>query len=223
MSKRMKVVLSITGIVILVITGVLVWFVTRYHRTSSKRMVDKYEGTIEAVKSTVDQDGDGIDDQTDILESGLEYIDTHPKYKSAYYAGGYSNDEYGVCTDVVANALLGAGYDLYELVSKDIEENPEDYPINAPDPNIDFRRVKNLKVYFDHTAISLTLDPRDIDEWQGGDIVVWERHIGLVSDRRNKDGVCYVIHHANPYQTRYEQDVLENFGQKIIGHYRISE
>ena len=52
-----------------------------------------------------------------------EYISTKPKYKSKYYDGGYSVDEYGVCTDVVANGLLGAGYDLRELVNNDIEKS----------------------------------------------------------------------------------------------------
>ena len=44
--------------------------------------------------------------------------------------------------------------------------------------NIDFRRVKNLKIYFEHTAISLTTDVNDIEQWQGGDIVVFKNHIG---------------------------------------------
>lgn len=49
----------------------------------------------------------GVDDQTDILNSTREYIATKPKYKSKYYNSGYSDDEYGVCTDVIAFALLG--------------------------------------------------------------------------------------------------------------------
>ena len=52
-----------------------------------------------------DSDGDGIDDQTDILESARSYLATRPKYKSKYYAGGYPDDGYGVCTDVVIQAL----------------------------------------------------------------------------------------------------------------------
>lgn len=53
-----------------------------------------------------------------------------------------------------------------------------------------------------------------MEQWQGGDIVIFEKHIGIVSDRRNWDGVPYVIHHNDPWQTAYEQD--------IVGHYRIS-
>ena len=90
---------------------------------------------IEQVHSTVDKDGDGIDDQSDILQGALEYIAGKPKYKSRYYQTGSPDDEYGVCTDVVANALKSTGYDLMELVQKDIAENPEDYPLEEPDAN----------------------------------------------------------------------------------------
>ena len=72
------------------------------------------------------------------------------------------NDGYGVCTDVVAFALKDAGYDLMTLVNEDIEANKKLYDIETIDKNIDFRRVKNLKVYFDRNAISLTTDINQI-------------------------------------------------------------
>ena len=72
---------------------------------------------IEAYKSNIDKDNDGIDDQTDILNNANNYIKTNPKYKSKYYNTGYPDDEYGVCTDVVAFALKDAGYDLMVLVN----------------------------------------------------------------------------------------------------------
>ena len=67
--------------------------------------------------SSVDKDGDGIDDQTDILNNVREYIKKKPKYKSKYYNTGYPDDEYGVCTDVIAFGLKDAGYDLKILIS----------------------------------------------------------------------------------------------------------
>lgn len=173
--------------------------------------------------SSVDKDNDEIDDQTDILSNVKKYINTKPKYKSKYYSSGYPDDEYGVCTDVVAFGLKDAGYDLMELVNEDIINNREKYNIEVIDKNIDFRRVRNLDVYFKNNAISLTTDLSKIDEWQGGDIVVFKEHIGIISDKRNKNGTPYVIHHANPIQVNYEEDVLELYGQDyIIGHYRIS-
>lgn len=176
---------------------------------------------IETYYSKIDKDQDGIDDQTDILNSVRSYIEGKPKYKSQYYATGYPNDGYGVCTDVVAFGLLGAGYDLRELVDEDIRLNKEAYKIDVIDKNIDFRRVRNLKIYFDRHALSLTLDIYDIASWQGGDIVVFKDHIGIVSDKRNKKGINFIIHHANPYQRYYEEDILEH-KKDIIGHYRMS-
>ena len=171
--------------------------------------------------SAVDKDSDGIDDQTDILQNVRAYIATNPEYKSKYYAGGYPDDGYGVCTDVVAQGLLYAGYDLQKLVDADIAEHPDMYDVEKADPNIDFRRVRNLLVYFKNHAIGLTLDVMEIDQWQGGDIIVFKKHIGIVSDKRNKNGVPFIIHHANPYQQRYEEDILEN-RDDIVGHFRIS-
>ncbi len=109
-----------------------------------------------------------------------------------------------------------------ELVNEDVNAHPEEYEIEEPDINIDFRRVNNLKVYFARTAIPLTTDIYDIDQWQGGDIVIFEKHIGIVSDKRNDDGVAYVIHHNDPFQKSYEEDILDS-RDDITGHYRISE
>lgn len=171
--------------------------------------------------SSIDNDNDGIDDQTDILNSVREYIKTKPKYKSKYYSTGYSNDEYGVCSDVVAFGLLNAGYNLMELVNEDIINNKNQYNIEVVDKNIDFRRVRNLKIYFERNSINLTTNINDISSWQGGDIVVFKNHIGIVSDKRNRKGIPFIIHHANPYQIYYEEDILEHRSD-IVGHYRIS-
>ena len=176
---------------------------------------------IETYKSRIDKDYDGIDDQTDVLNNVRKYISSEPKYKSKYYGTGYPDDGYGVCTDVVAFGLRGAGYDLMELVHEHILNNREMYNIEVVDRNIDFRRVINLDVYFKSTAITLTTDIHKIEDWQGGDIVVFKDHIGIVSDKRNRNGVPFVIHHANPYQAEYEEDILEK-RDDIIGHYRVS-
>lgn len=211
----------ITGLLILLAAVCIITYILyRYNYIPHKKYTSQ-EFEIKAYISETDKDSDSIDDQTDILKSAREYVATKPKYKSKYYATGYPDDEYGVCTDVVANALLHSGYDLMELVNRDIMEYPQDYDIEKPDINIDFRRVRNLNVYFRHTAISLTTDITDIEEWQGGDIVVFEKHIGIVSDMRNKKGIPFVIHHVSPSQNNYEEDILESYGT-IIGHYRIS-
>lgn len=150
-----------------------------------------------------------------------KYISTNPKYKSKYYANGYPDDGYGVCTDVVAFGLKDAGYDLMQLVNEDIKKNQQEYDIENIDKNIDFRRVNNLKIYFARNAVSLTTDISKIEEWQGGDIVIFNKHIGIVSDKRNKNGIPFIIHHANQFQKYYEEDILE-LRNDIVGHYRIS-
>lgn len=178
---------------------------------------------IENYISSVDKDNDGIDDQTDILNNVRNYIATKPKYKSKYYGTGYPDDEYGVCVDVVAFGLKDAGYDLMELVNEDIKNNRENYNIEVIDKNIDFRRVGNLNTYFKNNSISLTTDLEKIEEWQGGDIIVFKDHIGIISDKGNRKGIPFLIHHMSLAQVNYEEDVLELYGQDyIIGHYRIS-
>ncbi len=233
--KKIRIIILVVGLIFLF----LFWGYNEriFQGTSPARLTDLYSSEsaagetdspttahakIETYVSSCDTDKDGIDDQTDILQSAIDYINTKPKYKSKYYETGYPDDQFGVCTDVVAFALQGAGFDLMTMVQSDIAAHSEDYDISEADPNIDFRRVKNLKVFFKNTAIPLTTDIYDIEKWQGGDIVIFKNHIGIVSDRRNTHGVTYVIHHNDPGQKSYEEDILESRGD-IVGHYRISE
>ena len=220
MNRKIKILLiiSIVIIFILIIMILLYKFNIIQHKQYSNS-----DFSIEQYISCVDKDNDGIDDQTDILNSAKEYVSTKPKYQSKYYGTGYPDDGYGVCTDVVGIALKNSGYDLMELVNEDVINNKEKYDIDIIDKNIDFRRVKNLDVYFKNNSISLTTDLKQIDRWQGGDIIVFKDHIGIISDKRNRNGVPFLIHHANPIQTNYEEDVLELYDKDyIIGHYRIS-
>lgn len=218
--KKKNIILIVLITILIIVISINVYVLYELNVIPHRKYDNSYFGIDNYISST-DFDKDGIDDQRDILSGVREYINTKPKYKSRYYAGGYSNDEYGVCTDVVANGLVSAGYDLMELVNNHIENNRELYDIEKIDKNIDFRRVQNLKVYFKSTATQLTTDVYEIEEWQGGDIVIFDRHIGIVSDKRNRNGIPFLIHHANPYQIYYEEDVLENRND-IVGHYRIS-
>ena len=216
---KKKILIIVTNFLIVLIIVVL-YALYRFNYISHKKYTNE-DFNIKTYISKTDKDNDGIDDQTDILNNVRNYIKTNPKYKSKYYATGYPNDEYGVCTDVVAFGLKGAGYDLMNLVNEHIKTNRNLYDIDVIDKNIDFRRVQNLKVYLDNNAIALTNDINKIKEWQGGDIVVFKNHIGIVSDKRNKKGISFIIHHANPYQRYYEEDILE-YRDDIVGHYRIS-
>ena len=216
---KKKILIIVTNFLIVLIIVVL-YALYRFNYIPHKKYTND-DFNIKTYISKTDKDNDGIDDQTDILNNVRNYIKTNPKYKSKYYATGYPNDEYGVCTDVVAFGLKGAGYDLMNLVNEHIKSNRNLYDIDVIDKNIDFRRVQNLKVYLDNNTIVLTNDINKLKEWQGGDIVVFKNHIGIVSDKRNKKGISFIIHHANPYQRYYEEDILE-YRNDIIGHYRIS-
>lgn len=178
---------------------------------------------IQTIYSKTDYNGNGIDDYTDIMLGARIDAQNKPTYKSAYYAGGYPPDNEGVCTDVIWRAFKNAGYSLKDMVDEDIKENTDQYPrVNGtPDPNIDFRRVPNLKVFFDRNAKSLTLDLSKIEEWQPGDIVTFgTSHIGIISDKRNEDGIPYLIHNAG--QKNREDNTLSicNKIDPISGHYR---
>ena len=169
----------------------------------------------------VDADGDGVDDWTDVVLGARAYIATDPHYQSKYYAGGYPDDGLGVCTDVIWQAFQAAGYDLKALVDADIAACPEAYPhITTPDPNIDFRRVNTLDTFFRRHAQVLTCDLSDGQQWQPGDIVVFgdRVHIGLCSDRRNRQGIPFLIHHGNPIDEAVERNDIPRM--TVTGHFR---
>ena len=183
------------------VTAVLLAF-----RPSSSRLADAY-GRTETETSVV-------------FQKALAYTETRPVYRSRYYAGGYPDDAYGTCVDVVGIALRDAGYDLREQVNEDVTAHTERYDIEEPDINIDFRRVRNLIVFFANNAEMLTCDLNDIEGWKAGDIVVFTNHIGIVSDHRNARGIPYVIHHYSRWQLRYEEDILGT-RQDLVLHVRI--
>ncbi|WP_342028073.1 DUF1287 domain-containing protein [Mesobacillus persicus] len=133
----------------------------------------------------------------------------------------------GVCTDVIWRGLAGAGINLKDLMDLDIKEHTSLYPRVAgkPDPHIDFRRVPNQYVFFQRFTESLTTelipnDPKNLAEWQPGDIVIYLEgtdHAGIISDRRTKDGIPYLIHNTPPFASEIK---LTSYKQPIAGHYR---
>ncbi|QOR34017.1 DUF1287 domain-containing protein [Clostridium sp. 'deep sea'] len=182
---------------------------------------------IATIEITSDKDKDGITDLQDIVEGARLQIKKKPRYKSIYYKGGYPPQSEGVCTDLIWRAFKNAGYDLKALVDEDIKKAENEYyrvlEFGGPDPNIDFRRVQNLAVFLKRNAQSLTtiVDPTDINnlvQWQAGDIVCFKNHIGIVSNKRLRNGVPLMIHHSYRYPN--EGNYLINSKQQITGHYR---
>jgi len=149
-------------------------------------------------------------------------------YTTGYYKIGYPNGDLprnqGVCTDVVIRALRAAGYDLQRLIHEDMGRRFKTYPRREkrPDSNIDHRRCPNLAWYFKSYGKTLpnAVSPATLKHWQPGDIVFWKLdngldHTGVLSDRRNANGVPYVVHNIGKCA---EEDVLTTW--KIVGHYR---
>lgn len=207
----------LVGIILLITLGILVYFLDYYNIIPKKKYHDKDFG-ITTIKSMVDYNQNGIDDYTDILNGAKIDAYNKPKYKSVYYNGGYPPEDEGVCTDLIWRAFKEAGYSLKDMVDNDIEKNKDDYRISMIDKNIDFRRVVNLRVFFDKYATILTNDINDIDEWMPGDIVIFgnNNHIGIVSDYRNKQGIVYILHNGG--QPIREEDYLKR--GKVTRHYR---
>lgn len=169
--------------------------------------------------SSYDFNGNGLSDAMDLVLGARADAENHPTYDGRYWQGGYPPDNIGVCTDVVWRAFRAARYSLRDMVDADIAARPSAYPnVTQRDSNIDFRRVKNLRVFFRTYAVSLTNDIRDTDAWQPGDIVIFgnDKHIGIISDKRTESGRPYVIHNGG--QNDREEDALGN--DKVTGHYR---
>ena len=179
---------------------------------------------VPAIKSPVDFNGNGLDDYADFVLGARADAKNLPHYDGSFYtAGGYPPDGIGVCTDTVWRAFKAAGYSLKDMVDRDIKENTGLYPRvgGKPDPNIDFRRVKNLVIFFERYAVSLPVGKNDLSIWKPGDIVIYENcsHIGIVSDKGNIGGRPLLIHNAGNFNLfGKENDQL--FYTGIIGHYR---
>ncbi len=210
-------------VVVAVLLFVLVpaWFLLDYFNIIPKKHYNAEDFGITVAKSQTDFDNDGIDDYKDILLGARRDAKNKPKYDGKYIDGGYPPDNIGVCSDVVWRAFKNAGYSLRDMVDADIIAHPEDYPlIERPDTNIDFRRVRNLRIFFDKYAQSLTTDVTKIEEWQPGDIVIFNnnKHIGIVSDKRNRDGQVYIIHNGG--QPNRDEDYLKRTNATVVAHYR---
>lgn len=174
---------------------------------------------IETLQGTVDFNQNGADDYADILAGAKKDAQNRPRYNGDYCATGYPDEDVGVCTDLVWRAFREAGYSLRSMVDADIIARPDAYEhIEKRDNNIDFRRVVNLHIFFEKYAVTLTTDVQEIDQWQPGDIVVFgaDKHIGIVSDKRNKKGQPYILHNGG--QPRREENYLPR--AEVTAHYR---
>ena len=97
MSKKI-IIISAVILILIVTAGCVAWNCRYYFLGTSSAPVQakgNEDFGIADFHSSVDKDGDGVDDQTDILQGARAYIDTKPVYKSKYYSTGYPDDQYG--------------------------------------------------------------------------------------------------------------------------------
>lgn len=192
---------------------------------------------------TSDADGDGINDQKDImlgaknqLEQPARNIFSEGVDEPNYYSGGDPPGEFALCTDIVARAFKEAGFDLGQLVNEDIKNNFEQYPLKKlwgqrfPDANIDYRRIQNLEVFFKRNAEGLisSFDPGDsvnLEMWLPGDVVFFDMdgngpadNIGIISDFTTRKGVPKIIYNYIDPGYTVENDILGK--STVTGHFR---
>jgi uncharacterized protein len=164
-----------------------------------------------------------------LSKSAIDLTKQSVKYDPSYFVIPYPNGDVpadkGVCTDVVIRAFRKNGIDLQKEVHEDMAANFNLYPkrwgLKKPDKNIDHRRVPNLMVYFTRfgKVLPITREPSD---YGPGDVVTWDlgnglTHIGIVVDKRSKDGVRNMVVH-NIGNGQELSDCLFEF--KITGHYQ---
>ena len=197
LSWALRAILGVALAAAVVTAGCTWWF------SPSAEAAARYERAV----SPVDYDNDGVDDYADILAGARADAEARPAYDGGYYEGGYPPSDRGACTDVVWRAFAEAGYDLKAMVDADIARDPESYAV--------------LDVFFGRYAKRLTCEVADSEEWQAGDVVVFEggRHIGIVSDKRDARGTAFLIHNSG--QPWREEDYLAYpFCMSVTGHYR---
>ena len=161
---------------------------------------------------------------TPLVDAALEQTESYVRYDGKYYDIDYPNGDIprdiGVCTYVIIRAYRDCcDIDLQELVHIDMLRNNHlyDTPYEV-DSNIDHRRVKNLRIFFNHNGFVQSNEAA----FYPGDIVTWNLyngtlpHIGILSDKYNDDGIPLVIHNAGGGVVI--EDILFKF--EITGHYQ---
>jgi len=225
-----KRILIISGLVLLILALLVIKLPYDKGNEQIEKIIEKLpvsEVKVPDESSKVDRNGNGISDPIDIVNSARKEAQNKTVYKDAYYVGGYPPEGEGVCTDVIWRGFKGINVSIKDLIDKDIKQNITQYKrVNGkPDPNIDFRRVVNQDVFFRRSCYSLTTELKEDDinnlkEWQPGDIIVFiegYEHIAIISDKRTKSGIPYVIHNSHPWASEVP---LSWFHNPIHAHYR---
>lgn len=233
---KKKVTIILVSLLVICIIAIVIELKMPYNKSNNElnsnieNIIDKLpinKVNIPDESSKMDKNENGIADPIDIVNAARKEAEQKTIYKDAYYIGGYPPEGEGVCTDVIWRGFKGINVSIKDLIDKDIKENMDQYKgvSGKPDSNIDFRRVLNQDVFFKKNCTQLTTelnvdDINNLKEWQPGDIVVFiegYEHIAIISDKRDEEGIPYVIHNSHPYASEAK---LSWFHNPIHGHYR---
>ncbi len=133
---------------------------------------------------------------TAALERTLHLVRYDGSYRRIVYPNGDVPDDVGVCTDVVIRAYRKLGIDLQSDIHQEMKSHfdafPKNWGLSKPDSNIDHRRVPNLQTLFKRKGVQLAVTDNP-EDYVTGDLVTWIvagnlPHIGVVVDRRSRDG-----------------------------------
>lgn len=168
-----------------------------------------------------------------LIKKGCKYTGSAIAIIPISFPLGDFDKSIGVCTDVAIRALRGVGIDLQSLLYEDIVLFPGRYPkIAQPNHNIDHRRTRNLRIYFENNAEVLSIAPPEKNPraWLPGDIVIMDTgivngtiydHIGIVSEKKNDKGIPLVINLWTVGCKLNEMELLNGDYPEIVGHYRL--
>ena len=169
--------------------------------------------------------------ETKFIEVAISLEDSSIRYDGSYrkieYPLGDVPADVEVCSDVIVRAYRGIDIDLQQLVHEDMKKNFDVYPkiwgLSGTDPNIDHRRVPNLRTFFKRHGNSLSISD-DPNDYKPGDLVTWNLnsngslpHIGIVTNQYSIDEKRPLIMH-NIGMGQVLEDML--FDYEITGHYR---
>jgi len=195
------------------------------------------DGTSSDTESS-ETEGLGLSDiQKQIILRLLELIEEDIAYGyETFPDSGYPTNNVWISTDVISVVLNDAGFDLMELIYKDMSEHKDDYPMDIKGRKqaikyIDFRDVFFQEQFFRRHALELPLeyeagDPNNIILWQPGDILYFQFDPdnpykdlgGFVSPHKNEDGIPLVIMISAEFGSISEVDVLNEYA--VVGHFR---
>jgi hypothetical protein len=180
---------------------------------------------VEAARASLPKDDSFA---TKLANAALDRTKHTVRYEPAYIRLDYPNGdvpaETGVCTDEVIRAYRALGLDLQKLVHEDMKRNfsayPKNWGLSRPDPNIDHRRVPNLKAFFKRKGTSLPVTDRP-EDYLPGDLITCTvpphlPHIAIVVPAPDGGPRPWIVHNiGNGPQL---EDRLFTF--PLTGHYR---